>query len=440
MSIGLGIWCNFFPVNILMVIPVLGITVKSFMFFAAANITPSYGDNKQSFSWKYLQSLPLSRRELILFLAASNLINALPLLVWCLAFHPQFFSELGMKDYSFFHVFVALLMAMTFLMLAGFGSVKGSIELPVKLHMSGHRTVVFFNNLKSFLWKFPLVLLGMLGAVVLFSLFISKDEWLSSWPTPLLLLAICVAHYFYIIRCMEDEKFLYRKFHWNHLKDIPLTAFGLSLTAVPVLFYTMIKPSYLQGHEIYSAIEANEQGKVRSMIENGIDPNMKNKAGATPLLVAAKAGNFELVKYLELKGAKRTGDLDNYGVLLLAIQSKNVALVDYLLKTGANPNEKSWAYQDSALHVAAATCSGKLVDLLIKKGAKIDPLTKQGRSPLHIAVRKNCTQSTIALLEHGIDPSIKDKDGKIALDYVKQTESSVAYLLEKRTRLPASKR
>jgi ankyrin repeat protein len=86
-----------------------------------------------------------------------------------------------------------------------------------------------------------------------------------------------------------------------------------------------------------SNIKGDKVGTAKILIENGVDINVPDKEGYTPIFKASSSGNIELVKLL--------------------------------LKNGANPNIQT-NYGDPPLDITKCSDNKKIVHLLIEAGAK----------------------------------------------------------------------
>jgi ankyrin repeat protein len=65
----------------------------------------------------------------------------------------------------------------------------------------------------------------------------------------------------------------------------------------------------------------------------------------------------------------------------------------------------------------------RLISKAIQYGAKVNLINaKDGRTALHYATEKNCVPIVISLLNHGADPNIKDKQGRLPKDLVSGIE------------------
>jgi len=173
---------------------------------------------------------------------------------------------------------------------------------------------------------------------------------------------------------------------------------------------------------------------VKALLDHGANPNLqltKNlpgrsgmdtgditlDAGTTPLMRAARSGDAEAMRILLAKGADPkiatkegnnalmfaagVGYRDKFtrGTEAEALESLKVA-VDAGLDLGQT-NTRG----ETALHGAANRGADSIVQFLVDHGAKLDPKTKQGFTPLDVAMGKNVLSqlpvphdSTVALI------------------------------------------
>lgn len=124
----------------------------------------------------------------------------------------------------------------------------------------------------------------------------------------------------------------------------------------------------------------------RLLLEAGADPNigLRGELGMSPLWVAAKRGNAELVAARIEAGAK----LDRLG-----------------------PAEQT------PLMAAAGARAEKAVEELIKGGADVGKRGRLGARALHWAAMEGSERATEALLRAGADPRAKDEKGKEPADW-----------------------
>ncbi|WP_455222458.1 ankyrin repeat domain-containing protein [Kaarinaea lacus] len=88
------------------------------------------------------------------------------------------------------------------------------------------------------------------------------------------------------------------------------------------------------------AIEKHRRSIIRILIKNGADVNWKRKSdGATPLIVAAQMGDYQLVNTLINAGASiEDYDQEKRTALIIAAKENNKNIVKKLLSVGANIN------------------------------------------------------------------------------------------------------
>jgi hypothetical protein len=127
--------------------------------------------------------------------------------------------------------------------------------------------------------------------------------------------------------------------------------------------------------------------RIKKLLEEGTDPNIRDGDGNTPLHFAASKGCAEVTRLL--------------------------------LRHGADPNAQD-KNGETPLHVAAFWGHVDVARLLLEHGANPNTKDKYGWTPLHSAARRGHVEVVKLLLEHGADPTVKDKDGKIPLDLARE--------------------
>jgi ankyrin repeat protein len=212
--------------------------------------------------------------------------------------------------------------------------------------------------------------------------------------------------------------------------------------------------------EFFSAIAAGHLDKVREALsadtnlvnarnENGISVvlfslyNGKNeiarllidRGARLDLFEAAASGTQERVEQLLQKdpGTISSYSSDGWTALHLAVFFGRVNIVHLLLSKGANIDAPSRNDQlVTPLHSALANPHNSAVgQLLIGAGASLNVQQSQGYTPLHYAAANGLDQVVKSLMAHGIDTTIKDRQGKTAFDVaVERGKTSIATLLK----------
>lgn len=242
------------------------------------------------------------------------------------------------------------------------------------------------------------------------------------------------------------------------------------------------------------AVKLNKKQIINYLLKQKININAQNNIGLTPLIYTAKNNESSLMKKLLAKGASLklksindiealgyaikyqnysifhllikltnknkkytnkqellvkacfdgkisplkkllTNDIDinfryylGFTLLMFAANSGNQPIVEYLIKNGANVNQKN-NMNDTALRMATVT-NLRTVKILIKHGAKINHLTKNGFSPLLSAVFFEKTTIIKLLLKEGANPKLTGTNNRLAYLQKIKNNKKVSELLK----------
>jgi ankyrin repeat protein len=165
---------------------------------------------------------------------------------------------------------------------------------------------------------------------------------------------------------------------------------------------------------VFKAIQLDRPELVQQLLQEGADPNQQTKSGQTPLIWAAMTKRLGIVKILISFGAdvnahgknKRTALHDAcQNIFSQADRELAQQIVLELLKAGANINVLD-RNGETPLVLSAMGGELDLVKLLISHGASVNTKDRQGRTALHRAVRHNFIDVVRVLLENGaeVDP------------------------------------
>lgn len=163
---------------------------------------------------------------------------------------------------------------------------------------------------------------------------------------------------------------------------------------------------------------------LHSLLLNGSDPDIKNRAGDSPLMIALRQKRGILgVRTLLAHGADpNTVDAQGTPALVQSVLGHTrfgaggtdpIPVIQMLIKAGADPNA-STPHGTTALHHALDTPDdGSILQTLIDLDANPNAQDRQGETPLHRLVRKPSFASGLlaTLIDGGADPCIQNHHG-----------------------------
>ncbi|MCJ1462733.1 hypothetical protein MMC07_001336 [Pseudocyphellaria aurata] len=178
------------------------------------------------------------------------------------------------------------------------------------------------------------------------------------------------------------------------------------------------------------AVQNGDETKVRELLEKGVDINMQDDYGMTPLHDAVLSNSEGIARLLLRKGAEiHTKDGDQRTALHLAVEKSYESMAQLLLDNGAQINSKDWD-ESTELHSAVRNRDERVAKLLLEHGAKTEEKDAGGSTALHEAARLGDEKIVNLLLEHDAKIEEKDRDGNTALHRaVRAGKATVVQLL-----------
>lgn len=194
--------------------------------------------------------------------------------------------------------------------------------------------------------------------------------------------------------------------------------------------------------ELFRAVANDDYSSIKALINEGADVNTIDVHGVSPMLVAVEKKNIKMIGTLvnygaDLKAGNNSSEATDkkQNILFNAIASGNLELVKVLIKSGADPFEKTRfqgaddsttlmaavfsdnvemvkyfieldvdinakdKYGDPAVNWAAFfTYNAKIVKLLIDNGCDLNMINSQGRSSLDHAINRNPPDNNIIIM------------------------------------------
>jgi ankyrin repeat protein len=184
---------------------------------------------------------------------------------------------------------------------------------------------------------------------------------------------------------------------------------------------------------------------IKGLINRGLDINIANAQGKTPLIIAAEKGDLNAIQLLLSAGANPAGidyaDSNGKTALFKAVQSNSATMVQQLLANGASATIAETKGDKMTSLIAAVRLGwAEGVKLLLASGAAnvaLEAKDAHGMTALAIAVEQANPELEQILLSAGANPAgidYADSNGKTALFRAVQSKSAagVQQLLAKR--------
>jgi len=209
---------------------------------------------------------------------------------------------------------------------------------------------------------------------------------------------------------------------------------------------------------IHVAAKVGDLAGVQAELDKGVDVNVKDRFGFTPLREAAWYGHKEIAELLLDKGTDvnaKGGPVGRTPLHEAALRGHK-EIAELLIANGADVNAKDnygatpldWAIDDeiadlirnhggktgeewTALIDAAADGNIEVVKQLLAAGANVNAKNKWGGTPLHWAARGGHKEIVELLIAKGVNVNAKDDEGETPLDQAGTSWPEISDLLRK---------
>jgi ankyrin repeat protein len=162
---------------------------------------------------------------------------------------------------------------------------------------------------------------------------------------------------------------------------------------------------------LFRAIHLGNDSAVRLFLGAGINPELANPSGWTPLIVSASVGNLNAAAALIGAGAAVDArDPQGYTPLHWAAFRGFPKVTELLADKGADVNAKS-SLGLTPLLQAALGGHAAVVGVLLAKGASVNEADNDGMTPLHNAVTDGHLEVIKMLVAAGADRHAKSAKG-----------------------------
>lgn len=167
------------------------------------------------------------------------------------------------------------------------------------------------------------------------------------------------------------------------------------------------------------------------LVAVGADVNEKTETQGTPLMFAVVGGHLNMAQWLLDEGADiHARGSNGWTALTIAAAKGNVTLLQWLIRQGANAQVRD-VYRYTPLLRAVDNGFLQAAALLLSlPETDVHARDEYENTALHHAVFSNEEAMVNLLLDHGADPTMKNRNGLSAVDVVQSMSSHSQALLE----------
>ena len=171
------------------------------------------------------------------------------------------------------------------------------------------------------------------------------------------------------------------------------------------------KSSHKDASQRHDAAENDHFEVVRLLLKQGMDIDIVDNNGVTPLYFASLKGYLKVVRFLVRKGAEMDKTKNNGCSSLYAAAGKGyLPIVQYLVEHGAD-KDKADENDITPLHAAVQNGHLEVLRFLVEQGADKDKFDDYGYSPLFTAAHNGHLAMVHILVEHGANKDKADENG-----------------------------
>jgi ankyrin repeat protein len=195
------------------------------------------------------------------------------------------------------------------------------------------------------------------------------------------------------------------------------------------IFFVLSRAMGQDGAKLIEYIMYQEFDQARELVKQGVDVNYQDASnGSTALMMACQYNFAEMAKFLIDHGADLNLQTKNGQTALMAAAGSSEELFNLLLEKGADIQPKAadgtTVFTRACIGVLSGTVPLSVVHTLLDKGADVNEASTTGRvtgyTCLMMAARNKQSELVKLLVKNGADVNLKAKDGKSALSLAKE--------------------
>jgi len=166
--------------------------------------------------------------------------------------------------------------------------------------------------------------------------------------------------------------------------------------------------------EFFRAISVDNARTVSQLLAQGFDPNTLSENGQLPLYLAMREDSTKVAEallaspQLKIDAVNRAGETP----LMMAALQGRLEWTRRLVERGAKVQRPGW----TPVHYAAAGPNVEVLAYLLDKGGEINAVAPNGNTPLMVAARYGAEDSVKLLLSRGADKSLLNDRNLSAAD------------------------
>lgn len=171
--------------------------------------------------------------------------------------------------------------------------------------------------------------------------------------------------------------------------------------------------------DFFIAVKNDFAPKVAALLERGFDPNSRDPNGQTGLTIAMQERSLKTARVLLAHPGIEVNLLNASGEspLMMAALKGDLDGMRAVLERGARIDLPGW----SPLHYAATGPESDAVSLLLARGASIDARSPNGTTPLMMAAQYGTENSVELLLRRGANPALRNDADQGVIDFAKRS-------------------
>jgi ankyrin repeat protein len=163
------------------------------------------------------------------------------------------------------------------------------------------------------------------------------------------------------------------------------------------------------------AAKFDDVSEIRDLLKAGVSPNAIDPKGNPMLIVAIREKSMKVIDFLLANPAINPNLANKSGetpLMLASIDGELPVVKTLVLDKKVDVNKTGW----TPLHYACSTGKLEVAQFLITHGAKVNALSPSETTPLMMAVSSGNDQLIKFLLDNGADLKMRNHEGFTAID------------------------